>query len=59
MDQFLILFSGTLSPDSSSTVPTVTDNAFSQGSINGNEIGISFEPATQASVQNGELAWGM
>ncbi|KAG6871372.1 hypothetical protein C0995_005347, partial [Termitomyces sp. Mi166 len=38
------LTQGTLSPDFSSLVPTVTDNAFSQGLISANRIGISFEP---------------
>ncbi|KAF8330516.1 acid protease [Amanita rubescens] len=40
------------------TVPTVTDNAFSQGSIDAHMIGISFEPTTSQSDQNGELTWG-
>lgn len=39
-------------------VPTVTDNAFSQGSLSLNEVGISFEPTTSSSVQNGELTFG-
>jgi cathepsin E len=48
----------TLSPDSESTIPTVTDNLFSVGTIPSNLIGISFEPATAESVINGELTWG-
>ncbi|KAF8314153.1 aspartic peptidase domain-containing protein [Amanita rubescens] len=39
------------------TVPTVTDNAFSQGSIDAHMIGISFEPTTLQTDQNGELTW--
>jgi cathepsin E len=49
---------GTLSPASTSIVPTVTDNLFSQGLIPTNQVGISLEPATAASVTNGELTWG-
>ncbi|KAF9447010.1 acid protease [Macrolepiota fuliginosa MF-IS2] len=52
------LTQGTLSPATSSLIPTVTDNLFSQGSITANEIGISFEPTTSDEVLNGELAWG-
>ena len=49
---------GTLSPDSGSSIPTVTDNLFSQGTISSDSIGISFEPATSQSDENGELTWG-
>ncbi|KAM6493211.1 aspartic peptidase A1 [Amanita muscaria] len=49
---------GTLSPDTNTAIPTVTDNAYSQGSITADQIGISFEPTTSTSVQNGELTWG-
>ncbi|KAG6876174.1 hypothetical protein C0993_005146 [Termitomyces sp. T159_Od127] len=52
------LTQGTLSPDFTSLVPTVTDNAFSLGLISGNEIGISFEPTTSIEALNGELSWG-
>ncbi|KAG6879574.1 hypothetical protein C0992_001401 [Termitomyces sp. T32_za158] len=48
----------TLSPDSSSLIPTVTDNAFSLGLIAGNQISISFEPTTSIEALNGELSWG-
>ncbi|KAF8345438.1 aspartic peptidase A1 [Amanita rubescens] len=48
---------GTLSP-SNATIPTVTDNLFSQGLIEANEVGISFEPTNKSSVRNGELTWG-
>jgi cathepsin E len=40
------------------TVPTVTDNLFSQGTIAERLVAISFEPATSASVTNGELSFG-
>ncbi|KAF5385370.1 hypothetical protein D9615_001228 [Tricholomella constricta] len=49
---------GTLSPSSNTLIPTVTDNAFSQGLISANEIGISFEPTNSLEVMNGELTWG-
>ena len=49
---------GTLSPDTRSTIPTVTDNLFSQGTISANEIGISFEPTDGIDVTNGELSFG-
>ncbi|KAG6877494.1 hypothetical protein C0993_006764 [Termitomyces sp. T159_Od127] len=52
------LTQGTLSPDFTSLVPTVTDNAFSSGLISGNEIGISFEPTTSIEALNGEISWG-
>lgn len=49
---------GTLSPGRSTTIPTVTDNLFSQGTISANEIGISFQPTTQLVANNGELTFG-
>jgi len=52
------LTKGTLSPDTGSTVPTVTDNLFTEGTISANELGISFEPTTSDSEVNGELTWG-
>ena len=55
--QFLIPSPGTTS--GGGTIPTVTDNLFSQGSISAHEIGISFEPTTSSQPeQNGELTWG-
>lgn len=48
----------TLSPATSSTIPTVTDNLFSQGTISAHEIGVSFEPTTTANSVNGEITWG-
>ncbi|KAJ3517875.1 hypothetical protein NLJ89_g224 [Agrocybe chaxingu] len=49
---------GTLSPATTTLVPTVTDNLFSQGTISANEIGISFEPTMASEALNGELTWG-
>ncbi|KAJ7767950.1 aspartic peptidase A1 [Mycena maculata] len=48
----------TLSPDTSSSIPTVTDNLFSQGTISADQIGISFEPTSSLEVENGEITWG-
>jgi hypothetical protein len=50
------LTSGTLS--TGQLVPTVTDNLFSQGTITGNVVGISFEPTTTEDDVNGSLAFG-
>ncbi|KAJ8475028.1 hypothetical protein ONZ45_g15748 [Pleurotus djamor] len=49
---------GTLSPATSSSVPTVTDNLFSQGTITQNLIGISYNPTNSLDIVNGELTWG-
>ncbi|KAK7063997.1 aspartic proteinase [Favolaschia claudopus] len=51
------LTQGTLS-NSAATVPTVTDNLFSQGTITNNVIGISFEPTTSEDDNNGSIAFG-
>jgi cathepsin E len=40
------------------TVPTVTDNLFSAGTIAENLVAISFEPATSDESANGELDFG-
>lgn len=52
---------GTLSPDTSTSIPTVTDNLFSSGTIDENQLSISFEPITDSSGTqiNGELTWGV
>jgi len=49
---------GTLIPNNSDVIPTVTDNLFSQGLIGQKLIAVSFEPPTSASVTNGELTFG-
>ncbi|TFK51248.1 aspartic proteinase [Heliocybe sulcata] len=41
-----------------SSVPTVTDNLYSQGTISTEAIGIYFAPTTSESVANGELTFG-
>jgi len=50
------LTSGTVS--NTSSVPTVTDNLFSQGTIPSNSLGISYVPSTTTGVVNGELTFG-
>ncbi|KIP05511.1 hypothetical protein PHLGIDRAFT_119740 [Phlebiopsis gigantea 11061_1 CR5-6] len=40
------------------TVPTVTDNAFTQGLLASKEVGISFAPTTNESDPNGQLTFG-
>ncbi|KAI0760883.1 family A1 protease [Trametes elegans] len=42
----------------SGCIPTVTDNAFSQGIIPEHLVGISFEPTTTLENTNGELTFG-
>ena len=59
LHHFLILFLGTLSPATNSLIPTVTDNAFADGFITADELGISFEPTTTENDQNGEITWGI
>ncbi|TBU57604.1 family A1 protease [Dichomitus squalens] len=49
---------GTLIPAVNDCIPTVTDNAFSQGLIPAHEIGISFEPTSSLDNTNGELTFG-
>ena len=51
------LTTGTVS--NTETVPTVTDNLHSQGTISSETLGIYFEPATEISVDlTGELTFG-
>lgn len=51
------LTAGTLS-DKSATVPTVTDNLFSQGTITSNSVAVSYNPITSEPETNGELTFG-
>ncbi|KAI0797337.1 aspartic proteinase precursor [Irpex lacteus] len=44
--------------DSGSAVPTVTDNALTAGLISKKQVGVYFQPTTEASVTNGELSFG-
>lgn len=41
-----------------STVPTVTDNLFSQKTTSAHSVAVSFEPTTSDAVTNGELTFG-
>ncbi|ORX73510.1 aspartic proteinase from Irpex Lacteus [Basidiobolus meristosporus CBS 931.73] len=41
-----------------STVPTVVDNLFSQGTIPSNVFSLSFEPSTSLTSTNGEITFG-
>ena len=41
-----------------STVPTVTDNLFAQGTIAEDSLGIFFQPTTSEGAVNGELTFG-
>jgi hypothetical protein len=41
-----------------SSVPTVTDNLFNQGTIQTQAIGISYAPTSQSGIVNGELTFG-
>lgn len=50
------LTSGTVSGES--TVPTVSDNLFSEGAISTEVIGISYNPTSSDSIANGELTFG-
>ncbi|KAK0199003.1 aspartic peptidase A1 [Armillaria mellea] len=52
------LTEGTLSPATSTLIPTVTDNLFTQGSITNHAVGVYFAPTTQEEVVNGEISWG-
>ncbi|KAJ6483899.1 aspartic peptidase A1 [Mycena vulgaris] len=54
----VLLTQGTLTKSTSTLIPTVTDNLFSQGTITSNVIGISFEPTTTEDDVNGALAFG-
>jgi Eukaryotic aspartyl protease len=47
---------GTVS--NTTTVPTVTDNLYAQGTISTESIGISYAPTTSTGEINGELTFG-
>ncbi|KAJ7070794.1 aspartic peptidase A1 [Mycena amicta] len=49
---------GTLTNARTTSIPTVTDNLFSQGTITSHLIGISFAPTTVEAVTNGEITFG-
>lgn len=52
------LSSGTLNPDKSEVIPTVTDNLFAQGTITRNLVSLYFEPSNSTSTVNGEMTFG-
>jgi len=54
----LILTEGTLTNDEDATIPTVTNNLYSQGVISSELIGIYFAPSTEEDEANGELDFG-
>ncbi|KAG0703180.1 aspartic peptidase domain-containing protein [Suillus ampliporus] len=54
----LNLTEGTLTNEETATIPTVTQNLHSQGTISRIVIGVSFEPTTSQTVTNGELTFG-
>jgi cathepsin E len=49
---------GTLYPDNTSVIPTVTDTLFAQGKIKQNLVAISFEPTNSTLAVNGEVTFG-
>lgn len=51
------LTAGTLNNQPSTNIPTVADILFSAGTVSANEFGISFEPAIQPQIMNGEITW--
>lgn len=44
--------------DQTATIPTVTDNLYSQGTISETVVGVFFAPTTSESDTNGELTFG-
>jgi len=54
----LDLTEDTLSPATSTTIPTVTDNLFSQGLITAHLVAAAFAPTTADTSTNGELTFG-
>ncbi|KAG2117960.1 aspartic peptidase domain-containing protein [Suillus discolor] len=54
----LDLTNDTLINEPTKTIPTVTDNLYSQGTISQKVVSISFEPTTEKTVTNGELTFG-
>lgn len=54
----LDLTQGTLTNSPATTIPTVTDNLYSEGIISEIVVGISFEPTTSQTNTNGELTFG-
>ncbi|EIN04506.1 aspartic proteinase [Punctularia strigosozonata HHB-11173 SS5] len=53
-----VLTEGTLSGSSTTEIPTVTDNLYSQGTISTAAVGVYFAPTTVEETTNGELTFG-
>jgi cathepsin E len=49
---------GTLIPNNTDAIPTVTDNLFKQGKIEQRLIAVSFEPTNSTLTTNGEITFG-
>ncbi|KAG1754954.1 aspartic peptidase domain-containing protein [Suillus paluster] len=54
----LDLTEGTLTNEQTTTIPTVTDNLYTQGIISEMVVGVSFEPTSTTLSTNGELTFG-
>ncbi|KIJ66218.1 hypothetical protein HYDPIDRAFT_86415 [Hydnomerulius pinastri MD-312] len=54
----LDLTEGTLTNDETATIPTVTDNLYSEGTIAQTVVGVFFAPTTSDDDTNGELTFG-
>ncbi|KAG1799132.1 aspartic peptidase domain-containing protein [Suillus subaureus] len=52
------LTEGTLTNSPTVTIPTVTDNLYSEGTIPQKVVGIFFGPTTSQTITNGELSFG-
>ncbi|KAG2044365.1 aspartic peptidase domain-containing protein [Suillus americanus] len=52
------LTAGTLTNSPAATIPTVTDNLHSQGTISQNVVSVLFEPTASQTITNGELTFG-
>ena len=50
--------SGVIDNQPTVEIPTVTDNAISQGLLAAPEVGFFFAPAASSASQNGELSFG-
>ena len=49
---------GTLDPDNSKVIPTVTDTLFREGVISRNLVALFFQPTSPTSATNGEMTFG-
>ncbi|KAI0333918.1 acid protease [Cubamyces sp. BRFM 1775] len=53
-----VLTIGTLSPDSTASIPTVTDGLFSRGYIGANVFSVYFQPSSTGDPITGQLTFG-